>query len=508
MGWPRQYSFDGNLQGTELIINSDADSGTDEDPILTLLGGDGVAATNDDIVRSRLTQDSTEETLTFSMARNRNAAGFAALIGAFIFNGQISQTGLDLTINSDAAAATDEDPILTLLGGDGVAAPSDDLIRTRLTQDSTLEQCFFTMERNRNGAGYTDITPILNLGDGGNANAVLQFQGNSDTAKIQYTGASDVLSFENAASYTFGAALTPDADDGAALGTSALGFSDLFLAAGGVLGFGGNDVTVTHSANQLAIAGASFVTTTTGCTLTIGNNAVTRVDLRNDGTTMTLDSVDASDAATTGLMINTGVATTTTGGPYASGAITIITGDTDTSGASTSGNSGILTLSTGDALDTGAGTTGDSGNIVIETGASVDADTGSIVLQIGAAGGTAGFVQIPTLTGSSDVQTDASSNLVSVSDERAKVIHGPVDYGLAEVMALRPIRFNYLQDPEAAPSNIGFSAQNVGSVIPEAAPEHSDGQLGLNSRGILAALVLAVQELKRENDLLRGRLAA
>jgi len=52
-------------------------------------------------------------------------------------------------------------------------------------------------------------------------------------------------------------ASVPSADDSASLGTSGTGWSDLFLSTGGVVNFGAGDVTITHSANALAFAGAS-----------------------------------------------------------------------------------------------------------------------------------------------------------------------------------------------------------------------------------------------------------
>lgn len=52
-------------------------------------------------------------------------------------------------------------------------------------------------------------------------------------------------------------AVSPDATDGASLGTTALMWSDLFLASGAVINFNNGDVTVTHAANSLAFAGAS-----------------------------------------------------------------------------------------------------------------------------------------------------------------------------------------------------------------------------------------------------------
>src|SRR6187551_965140 len=51
--------------------------------------------------------------------------------------------------------------------------------------------------------------------------------------------------------------LVPNASDGAALGSASLMWSDLFFASGGVINWNNGDVTVTHSANTLAFAGAS-----------------------------------------------------------------------------------------------------------------------------------------------------------------------------------------------------------------------------------------------------------
>lgn len=57
-----------------------------------------------------------------------------------------------------------------------------------------------------------------------------------------------------------GAALYPAISDGLALGTSSLGFSDLFLASGGVINFNNGDVSLTHSADLLTLSGGNFDT--------------------------------------------------------------------------------------------------------------------------------------------------------------------------------------------------------------------------------------------------------
>jgi hypothetical protein len=54
-----------------------------------------------------------------------------------------------------------------------------------------------------------------------------------------------------------GGVMAPTANDGGALGSAALSWADLFLASGGVVNWANGDVTITHSSNQLAFAGAA-----------------------------------------------------------------------------------------------------------------------------------------------------------------------------------------------------------------------------------------------------------
>lgn len=55
-------------------------------------------------------------------------------------------------------------------------------------------------------------------------------------------------------------AANPTTDDGDSLGTTALKWSDLFLASGAVLNFNSGDYTITHSADTLTFSGAAAFT--------------------------------------------------------------------------------------------------------------------------------------------------------------------------------------------------------------------------------------------------------
>ena len=102
--------------------------------------------------------------------------------------------------------------------------------------------------------------------------------------------------------------------------------------------------------------------------------------------------------------------------------------------------------------------------------------------------------------GSGAITSDASGNLTAVSDERAKRDIRPFVRGLADVLKLRPILHGYTLESgldQTKTDYVGFSAQDVQKIIPEAVGNNLDGTLSLADRAILAAVVNAVQELER-----------
>ena len=85
--------------------------------------------------------------------------------------------------------------------------------------------------------------------------------------------------------------LLPDADDTYALGASGTAFSDLFLASGAVINFAAGDITLTHAAETLTLAGGNYTFTQTvatsgsptGFTFTGGANTGLTANTENTG---------------------------------------------------------------------------------------------------------------------------------------------------------------------------------------------------------------------------------
>ena len=140
----------------------------------------------------------------------------------------------------------------------------------------------------------------------------------------------------------------------------------------------------------------------------------------------------------------------------------------------------------------------------------------------------AGALQIDGLTASSDVQTDGSKQLTSVSDMRLKNEVGLIDDGLGKIKQLIPRYFAWKEDDNQT-SQLGFFSQEVHEVCPEAGPKspamipvsgededdaepvqatdadgNPDFTWGLNTRALVALLVKAVQELSAKVDTLEA----
>jgi len=92
------------------------------------------------------------------------------------------------------------------------------------------------------------------------------------------------------------------------------------------------------------------------------------------------------------------------------------------------------------------------------------------------------------------------------SDERLKNNIADLNYGLNEILKLRPVTYNWKNDTINQGKQFGFIAQEVQEVMPELVKEFEteEGErLGLDKEGIYATLVKAIQEQQKQIEELK-----
>ena len=113
--------------------------------------------------------------------------------------------------------------------------------------------------------------------------------------------------------------------------------------------------------------------------------------------------------------------------------------------------------------------------------------------------GDVDFATVATIAASTGVYT-------ATSDVNRKKDFENSEIGLKEVMELQPKLFRMKTESEDTDKHLGFIAQEVKEVIPQAYVEQgedNDKIIGLSQMPIIAALTNAIQELKAEIELLK-----
>lgn len=175
----------------------------------------------------------------------------------------VNFAGAATTLNVGAASATiglGSGSLLSWAAGDVTITHS---AGTLTLGGGNIQLADNTLILNSSGSGLSHVSggslSLVAASHGGNGNITIEaINGGGIYFNFGTTGDAH---FNNGggASY-FYTAPRPSVNDGAALGTSTLGWSDAYFANGAVLTFGAPstpDVTITHSADTLAFAGAS-----------------------------------------------------------------------------------------------------------------------------------------------------------------------------------------------------------------------------------------------------------
>lgn len=172
-----------------------------------------------------------------------------------------------------------------------------------------------------------------------------------------------------------------------------------------------------------------------------------------------------------------------------------------------SGNNTALGNSSGQGLITGINNTILGANVTVAD----PALSNNIIIADGAGNqrikvDNLGTVSLPSLACGGPVSADGSGVLNCSSDERLKTILGSYTPGLSAINTITPILYTWKPGTGLTSSStiLGFSAQNVQAVIPEAVSTNSRGSLQLNEFGVLAAAVNAIKELDAKVQILAG----
>src|SRR5947207_3285076 len=109
-----------------------------------------------------------------------------------------------------------------------------------------------------------------------------------------------------------------------------------------------------------------------------------------------------------------------------------------------------------------------------------------------------------------DADKTGGNTWLAFSDERLKNIKGNFNSGLKAVMQLQPIRYEYKQDNvlglKSNGEHIGFGAQAVQKIIPEAVTKNSAGYLMVNADPIMWTMLNAIKEQQKEIAQLKGQI--
>ena len=152
---------------------------------------------------------------------------------------------------------------------------------------------------------------------------------------------------------------------------------------------------------------------------------------------------------------------------------------------------------------------GTTGNWFIRSAAA----TGTVILQD--TGGTVGIGTVSpdaTLTVNGTADKPGGGSWGTFSDERLKNIKGRFTPGLKAVMQLQPLRYEYKRDNalnlKSEGEHVGFSAQAVQQIVPDAVTKDDKDYLLINNDPILWTMLNAIKEQQAQIEQQRKEINA
>lgn len=160
------------------------------------------------------------------------------------------------------------------------------------------------------------------------------------------------------------------------------------------------------------------------------------------------------------------------------------------------------TTSTENIAAFGGGATGLSAatRISFQTAASTNTEIGTERMRITSAGnvGIATTAPTDTLSVNGTASKPGGGSWAVFSDERLKTLKGGFNTGLKAVMQLQPVRYEYrpgnVLGLKAQEEHVGFGAQAVQKIIPEAVTSNANGYLQINNDPIIWTMLNAIKE--------------
>ena len=397
-----------------------------------------------DVTLADFTNDTNFVTFPWSLAADLGATAVSTstllgLEGGFVSTASSTFTGFVDLANASATQFTATDIFVTTIGqpsatttfAGGVRIDNLGLTVDGLTSCDTIDTDatgHFICGSDDSGGGGADHTFPFDVASAYGASAVSTSTLTAFTGGIISNAASSTIQGLNGTNLVYTNATTtnatstnlkvistfePTVTDAVSLGTNLFNFSDLFLDSGGVVNFDSGDVTITHAANLLTLAGGNLDLTANNITtggifdidvdgtaidaagsLTLGAGADAAIYF--DGTDL---QIETNGAGASGIVFNSEDDT------YAFEASDAALGDWDTGG---------FNLVSGDTFqinntDVLSATTLGSGVLTIGSGSATTTNSGGV--KVDALG-----LQVDTLTSCDSIDTDSTGFFVCGSD--------------------------------------------------------------------------------------------